>query len=232
MQTLRDHCLKELRSTREDLLKIPKVSLTWSRIHKWWITASPALLRAEGVCSVMLQYNIQFFTNGYETVNDINVLDDLRARIVSLIDDALTDIDGTIAVRPILDGLILRVTDQKLATLLREFNAAKETQPNLAALGFRTILSLIIHERAKLVDPESPLAKRSDISFDRNIMDAINSQLFPEGEVKRIRRHRSGGDKDEFDNVAHKPGPTNLISKDQLSDAVDLLNKLLPSIVN
>lgn len=48
--------------------------------------------------------------------------------------------------------------------------------------------------------------------------------------VNFINRFFEGGNKDRFDNVAHKLGDNHLITKDTLEAATDLLNQLLPSI--
>jgi hypothetical protein len=59
-----------------------------------------------------------------------------------------------------LDDLILKVKEEKLSTLLREFNAIKNQQPNSAAIVLRTIVCLIIQEKAKLAQPGGALAIR------------------------------------------------------------------------
>ena len=89
---------------------------------------------------------------------------------------------------------------------------------------------LIIQEKAKLKNPASALATKQDLSLDPLIKAALEEKLFDSGEEKLVRRFLSGGQKDMFDNIAHKPGANSLIEKAHLSDAVDLLNKLLPTI--
>ena len=50
------------------------------------------------------------------------------------------------------------------------------------------------------------------------------------GRGKLLRRFLTGGQKDTFDNVTYKPGQNALVAKENLSDAVDLLNSLLPTL--
>ena len=57
------------------------------------------------------------------------------------------------------------------------------------------------------------------------------TKIFDSAEERLLRRFLTGGQKDTFDNVAHKPGANALVSKETLSDAVDLLNRLLPTII-
>ena len=81
---------------------------------------------------------------GFENETDIDVLDDLRSGIVSYLDNTMVNLDRKQIVKPVLDDLISKVKDAKLATLLNEFNRAKDTNPNLSAIGFRTLITLII----------------------------------------------------------------------------------------
>lgn len=54
---------------------------------------------------------------------------------------------------------------------------------------------------------------------------------FPKGETKLLKGFQDRGQKIMFDNIVHKSGDNMLIKTDDLSAAVDLLNKLLPTIV-
>jgi hypothetical protein len=99
-----------------------------------------------------------------------------------LIDGAIVTVDAQAPVRPFLDDQILRVRDTKPAALLNEFNAAKDGQPNLAAIGLRTIICLIIQERARADDARSKLATRQDLALDPVLEEAIAVGLFPQGE--------------------------------------------------
>ena len=61
--------------------------------------------------------------------------------------------------------------------------------------------------------------------------EAIATGLFPEGHTKLLQAYRRQGLKEHSDNVVHKPGSDMLVSKDDLSATVDLLNRLLPTIL-
>jgi hypothetical protein len=65
---------------------------------------------------------------------------------------------------PFPEATVLKTKDVKLSTLLREFNAIKNPYPNSAAIVLRTIICLIIQERAKLTKPDSELAKTQDLA--------------------------------------------------------------------
>ena len=80
-----------------------------------------------------------------------DVLDDARTKIVEHLNAAISELDATRPVRSILEDRILRVKDTKLSRLLNEFNAHREHAPNLCAISYRTILSLVIIERAKYI---------------------------------------------------------------------------------
>ena len=125
--------------------------------------------------------------------------------------------------------------DAKLAKLLNEFNAIKDTAPNLAAIGMRTILCLILQERAKIKNPDGTLAKSDDLMLQNALRAAKQEGLFgeksPEQRVLDEFKHLS--QKDVFDIIAHKPGVNALIDPEALSLAVDtLLNRLLRTITD
>jgi hypothetical protein len=61
--------------------------------------------------------------------------------------------------------------------------------------------------------------------------EAITGKIFPEGQTKLLQAFRRHGLKEHSDNVVHKPGSDMLASKDDLSGSVDLLNKLLPTLI-
>jgi hypothetical protein len=135
-------------------------------------------------------------------------------------------------VRPIFDDLILKVKDEKLSTLLREFNAIKNQQPNSAAIVLRTILCLIIQEKAKLAQPGGALAIRPDLMLTPMLQGAIDGNIFDQGETKLLRAFQQQGLKETFDNVVHKPGAAALIKAEDLSALVqNTVNKLLAAIV-
>ena len=81
-----------------------------------------------------------------------------------------------------------------------------------------------------MIAPLDPLAKKEDLALQPMLDDAIKQRVFSEGLTKLLEAFRRQGLKEKSDNVAHKPGANMLISKEDLSAAVDLLNKLLPEI--
>lgn len=230
MDRIKESVLEKLRGARKELLEIPKEQLSGEAICNWIERHKAIFYQADTITHALLLVNIRAKIKGFASENDCDVCLELRTKIVDLLDHSTNAIDSKQNIKPILDDLISRVTDTKLAVLLLEFNAARIAQPNIAAAGFRTILSLIFRERAKIVDPTSPIATRDDISFDRDIKAAVNHPtLFNPAEKKLLSRHLAGGDKDSFDNVVHKS--EFLINKDELEDAVGLLNRLLPTII-
>ncbi len=229
MDRLKERSIEELREAREALLTTSKNTLTFGDIHSWFQTWERRLSRSETLSGHLIRYQIGRVIQGYETEADAEILNELRARIVERLDNVLTELDSSLIVRPILEEYIFRVKDTKLAAFLKEFNAIKDTNPNFAAIGFRTILTLIIREKAKLVNSASPLATKTDLAVEKDVNTALSEGIFASGEERLLRRYQTGGKKDIFDNVGHKPNT--LINKEDLEDAVDLLNSLLPSII-
>jgi hypothetical protein len=72
---------------------------------------------------------------------------------------------------------------------------------------------------------------QGDLMLQPMLDEAISTGIFPEGQSKLLQAYRRQGLKEHSDNVVHKPGGDMLVSKDDLSAAVDLLNRLLPTIV-
>jgi hypothetical protein len=148
-----------------------------------------------------------------------------------MLDDTIASLSGA-DVRPILDDLILKIKDVKLSTLLREFNTIKNQQPNSAAIVLRTIICLIIQERAKLTQPEGALATRPDLELTPMLKSAVQEKIFDQGETKLLQAFQSQGLKETCDNVVHKPGENALIKADDLSSLVqNTVNKLLATLV-
>lgn len=223
--------IEGLRSCRQSLLEIPKNELVGSEIAEWVSRSNILFSKSDTVSGNHLWLYVNKAIEGFENEEDVEACFDIRDNIVEFIDKHILILDSTQNIRPILDGLILNVRNNKLATLLKEFNSIKDEQPNLAAMGFRTILSLIIIERAKVIDPYSNLAQRDDIKPEREIAEAIKMKtLFTDVENRKLGRYLNGGDKDSFDFVVHKLDY--LIEKEELQDAVDLLNRLLPTITS
>jgi len=229
MDELKAHIIKKLQKAREALLVIPKDRLIGQVMLAWYEEWRLILTRADSVSGLILPVEISDYMAGFWGAEDNDVCLILRTRIIELIDQSIQAVDEKQQVKPILEDLITKVSDTKLSTLLREFNSIRTTQPNLASSGFRTILPLIIRERAKKVDPNHSLATKDDIGFEPDINAGIkHASLFNAAEKKLLSRYIKGGDKDSFDNVVHKPNY--LIDKDELEDAVNLLNHLLPTI--
>jgi hypothetical protein len=225
MTVLQQYTVQRLRQFRDGLLAIDHGDLNYKsmEIH---------LVENRGDVDAVYGYNpIIRLLSPHQKTTDPTILEAVRQEVVRIVDDHILQADSQQIVRPILDDLVLKIKDTKLSTLLKEFNAAKETQPNLAAIGFRTIICLTIQERAKVVDVKSALANRQDLALQPMLDDAIATKIFPDGQTKLLQAYRRQGLKEHSDNIVHKPGSDMLVSKDDLSAAVDLLNKLLPTIV-
>jgi hypothetical protein len=169
--------------------------------------------------------------SGSHEITDIEVFNELRSEIISIIDNGLSILDQRYKVKPLLEEYTKRVKDTKLSVLLNEFNAAKDTTPNLAAIGFRTILSLVIQEKAKREKPQSDTATKTDLALDKMISSAKTDGILS-GDLERLLNSFKATHKDIYDFVAHRPGGDKLVDKNEVDTMVDLLNKLLPSIIN
>lgn len=229
MSTIQQAAIDYLRASREALLAYPKERMNGAALQSWFNQWDNAFRRAGLITGGHINIPIFQLVNAYHSENNHEVAHEVQVQIVGYIDMELTRLNSQVSVKPILDDYIARISDTKLATLLRELNSIRTQQPNLAAIGFRTVLALIIRERAKRVNLTHKLATQ-DIDAELAIKTAIGDpQFFSDGERRLLKRCLSGGNKDTFDIVAHKPGV--LIQKDQLEDAVNLLNSLLPTIV-
>ena len=223
--------LDQLKEARETLLTMPKDQLDGHAIVGWYEHYKSLFGRADQLVGRVFGPTIFLAVTPYEKIRETEVLNELMIHVVGFLDEAIPLVDSQQTIRPLLEHWTLQIQDTKLSSLLREFNMAREACPNLSAIAFRTILCLIIYERARRQDPSSTLAQRQDISFERDIKAAISSHIFSSSEERLLNRFLNGGKKDKFDIIAHKLGPTALIDKDDLEDAVDLLNSLLPTIV-
>ena len=179
-------------------------------MFSWYNQWKPVFLRLQSITGDTPHVALAIKMQGYENETDIEVLDDLLTGLVSYLDSAMVNLDSKQIVKPVLDDLISKVKDAKLATLLNEFNRAKDSNPNLSATGFRT---LIIKERAKIAKPTSLLATKDDLGFEPDIKTAIKEHIFDSAEEKLLHRHLTGGQKDAFDNVTHKPGANTLVTR-------------------
>lgn len=115
--------------------------------------------------------------------------------------------------------------------MLKEFDMSKDSSPNLVAIGFRTILALVIQEKAKRLNPQSNTATRSDIALEKMIDSARNDNILSSDELRLLDSFRATH-KDAYDFVAHRPGANRMIDKSEVTTMVELLNKLLPAIIN
>lgn len=228
MDRLRLPAAEQLRVARKELVETPKDSLTGDTIGAWVTRWSTVFERAEALTGALLLVNIGHFMQGYWEEEDVDLCDELRVRVADLLDGVVRQLDTSQPVRPILQDNILRTSDTKLATLLQEFDQVQTRAPNLSAIAFRTILTLIIRERAKIVAPSSTLATKDDLGFEPDIKEAVKQGIFSAADARLLKRYLAGGDKDVFDNVAHKPEA--LVAPDELEDAVNLLNRLLPAL--
>jgi len=222
--TLIPFTINSLRRMREELVDMQKGELTYHSLAKLQPKYRDGLV-ASGA------YNtVSRLLSGQQYVTDVEQLDAVRLEVINIVDRSIISVDSEQKIQSILEEYIPRVTDTKLATLLQEFNDARDRAPNLAAIGFRTILSHLIHEQAKAAKPESEFAKKEDLSPAEAIREAIKEKFFGEAETRLIYNFQANGKKAMFDNVTHKPGANTLLEKADLSSAVDILNKLLPVV--
>src|SRR5829696_4883884 len=124
-----------LRQFRRAVLDIPPSSLSHSALSKLHNENSALVYRVAVGAMVGGQFAnvvIPRCLAGYEDVTDSDALEEVRTRIVEHIDFLIKGLDSSHVVRPILEERILRVKGTKLSTLLKEFNATKDGQPNLA----------------------------------------------------------------------------------------------------
>ena len=225
MPTLQEVKLKKLHEFRTGLLGLNKADLRPKLISSYWESNRNKLIPSGIVDN--LGRRIQTFGG----IDDVDALDGARDELVKMLDDTIASLSGA-DVRPILDDLILKIKDVKLSTLLREFNAIKNQQPNSAAIVLRTIICLIIREKAKLSQPGGTLATRNDLMLSPMLQSAFDAKIFDEGATKLLRAFQQQGLKETFDNVVHKPGDNALIKADDISSLVqNTVNKLLAALV-
>ena len=231
MDIIKQKITVELGQAREELLAFQKAFLTGNFLFNWF-------KQHESLWGKTQRYNAYAWPDlyakldGFQQEKDVDVLDALRAQLVEVIDRTIKKLDSQIVLNSALHNRIARIQDTKLATLLNEFEAVKDSAPNIAAVGFSTILALVIQERAKRVHPASALATRTDLDVDPMIRDALRENIFSYAEAIHLSRFANGGQRDTFDNITHKPGALYLIDKSNLEGAVDLLTSLLDSIIN
>ena len=243
MEVRRLKLAQELREAREDLLNInfatntPTYRINATRPYALvdtWLNRWEATFRKSnmlGGSMVNIRSSVMRELDGYEREEDIEVFNELRPIFVGYIDLGLSIIDQEYEVKPILEEYIKRVKDTKLAEMLKEFNMSKDTSPNLVAIGFRTILALIIQEKAKRLNPQSSTATRPDIALEKMIDSARNDNVLSSDEMRLLESFKATH-KDIYDFVAHRPGANKMVDKSEVATMVDLLNKFLPAIIN
>lgn len=246
MDLRRTKLIQELREAREELLNFNfatdttdtatsrriGVSRPYAVVDDWRTKWTPTFKRFNSLISTagLITYDIGNEINGYSQEEDPEIFNEIRPGLVAIIDYGLSRLDQAYEVKPLLlEDYIKRVKDTKLAELLKEFNSAKDAAPNLAAIGFRTILCLIIQEKAKRVNPTSNTATRTDLAPQPMIDSARNDHILSPDEQRMVNSFVSTH-RDIYDFVTHRPAV--LIDKDEIDTMVDLLNKLLPSIIN
>ena len=229
VSALMQHRIKSFQEFRTGLLDLKKADLAYNVLFDYRHNNGTKLA---GIAAGT-HNQIGYLLESLKSIDDVDVLDAGRDELVRIIDDCLIGMTGEGQVRPVLSDLILKVSDTKLSTLLREFNSTKDGQPNVAAIALRTILCLIILEKAKLAKPQGKLAHTTDLKLSPMLQSAIDERIFAEGETKLLQAFQKQGLKETFDNIVHKPGETALISKDDLSSLVqNTVNKLLAEICN
>jgi hypothetical protein len=224
MPTLTEVKLTKLHEFRIGLLSPKKANLTPKAIYEYW-ESNRDKLRPSGIVD-----NLGRYIQSIQDIDDVDALDGARDELVRMVDAAIAALSG-VNVRPILEDLILKIKDVKLSTLLREFNAIKNQQPNCAAIVLRTVICLIIQEKAKLAQPGGALALRQDLMLTPMLQSAIDEKIFDQGETKLLQAFQRQGLKETFDNVVHKPGDGALIKADDLSSLQNTVNKLLATLV-
>jgi hypothetical protein len=234
MSVLQDRAIEQLSEARTELIGIPKQDLSYAQLARWrdkW--SGPILAAGQVAGSQAGAWNpVRQELDGRAHESNVDVLDAMRENVVASLDATMAAVDSRHIVRPVLEELILRVKDTKLATMLREFNASKDQQPNFAAIGFRTVIALVLIEIAKLKNPGGRLAASDDFRLDAIIKEALAESILDGGDVRLLERFRDGP-KTLLDVVAHKPGAKSLVGKDNLSASVDsLLNQLLKTLTS
>ena len=243
MDLRRTNLIQELRTAREELLNINfatdtvdtegskriGVSRPYAVVDEWRIKWTATLRRFNSFTRTNIAYDIGNKIDEYSQEEDPEIFNEIRPELVALIDSGLNSLDQMYEVKPLLlEDYIKRVKDTKLVELLKEFNAIKDIAPNHAAIVFRTILCLIIQEKAKRVNPTSNTATRTDLS--PTMINSAKSEGILSGDEQRLVDSFVSTHKDIYDLVVHRPGI--MIDKNEVDTMVDLLNKLLPSIIN
>jgi hypothetical protein len=245
MELFRTKLIQELRDAREDLFNInfatdtPRIvgvlgvsnpyALVEEWLQRWDATFRKSNTLGHGM--VNIRSAVATMIDGSQQESDPEVFNELRPVFVGYIHMGLSILDQEYELETVLEAYIKRVKDTKLAMLLNEFNAVKDIAPNIEAIGFRTILGLILQEKAKRVNPTSNTAIANDLAPGPMIDRARNDHILSIDEQSLVDSFQATH-KDIYNTVAHRPGAKNLVDKSEVNTMIDLLNKLLPSIIN
>jgi hypothetical protein len=227
------NALKALDEARAALAAIPKERLSFAEFTAWRKQFNVHMSKAEKYTGALIVINAGEYTGGYQTETDTDVLDVVRNRILRLLDRNIGTLDATrIPVKPELEQLTAKVTNAKLKALLVEFQGMQASQPNSAAIVLRTILCLIIKERARKHAPHLKMAQNDDLNFAADLETAVKERIFDSGELKLLDGFNRHGLKPLYDNITHKASDNWLINdaKD-LTAGIELITKLLYAIV-
>src|SRR6266699_4480023 len=189
MELRRLKLLQELREAREELLNINfenSPDTPYFLVNKWVSKWETTFRRCDTLDHRMVNIgrSVMRAMDGYEQERDAEIFNEMRPIFVDYIDQGLSILDQEYEVKPVLEEYIKRVKDTKLAEMLKEFNISKDTSPNLVAIGFRTILALIIQEKAKRLNPQSNTATRTDIALEKMIDSARNDNVLSGDELR------------------------------------------------
>ena len=119
-----------------NLVVLVKRSTTWHVKH------NPGVLAQANRVGGVFSNGYGFALQGHDN-SPYDVLFDVRARLIAMLDESIKNIDSTQIVESVLEENIKKVKDTKLPTLLNG-NGGKDAQPNSATVIFRTILMLVI----------------------------------------------------------------------------------------
>lgn len=259
MDLLRTQLIEELRAAREELLDINFADFTpethteaikpdfyrmikrdgvirrpYDHISRWLDKWDPTFRKLKAMHRDLhrgpsIDSKISEKFDVYQKDTNVEIFNAIRPIIVGFLDDALNKLDEGYKVEPLLEDYTKRVKSPKLSVLLKEFNTAKDTAPNLAAIGYRTILCLIIQERAKIVAPSSQTATRTDLAPTDVLRVARNEHILSDDQDRLIKSFESTH-KEIADLITHRPDV--IANKRDVEVMVDLLNRLLPAIIN
>jgi hypothetical protein len=119
MEALKAYVVEQLRSAREELLAVPHDQLTLSRIDEWQGKYGGLAL----IPASRLPGNVHFCNTFGHVVQAVPavapppVLQDLRSRIVGMLDDNIRGIDQTQIVETILESHIKKLKDKSWSRL-------------------------------------------------------------------------------------------------------------------